>query len=141
MAISKNRQRKPTKPSKYFLLTAHNSGQWCNKNHGEIHFFGTWEEPQAAWKITSVLLLIFTLAFNRERQVYQETVLRSRTFVTTISHFSKTELTPMKSRRNGLMIVGEQLRISPDLSAPVELLLISGLLILRNIAKNCSGEE
>ncbi len=45
---SKHKKAKPTKPSKSFPLTAHNNGQWCKKIRGKIHFFGTWENPQAA---------------------------------------------------------------------------------------------
>jgi len=49
MATSKRESlKKPLKPSKSFPLTAHNNGQWCKKIRGKIHFFGTWEEPQAA---------------------------------------------------------------------------------------------
>ncbi len=48
MATSKQRRTKPAKPSKTFPLTAHNNGQWCKKIRGKIHFFGVWEDPQAA---------------------------------------------------------------------------------------------
>lgn len=40
--------RKPTKPYPSFPLTVHNNGQWCKKIRGKIHFFGVWEDPDAA---------------------------------------------------------------------------------------------
>ncbi len=42
------RRRKPRKPSPTFPLTPHNNGQWCKKIRGKVHFFGVWENPQAA---------------------------------------------------------------------------------------------
>lgn len=39
---------RPSKPYLSFPLTAHNNGQWCKKIRGKVHFFGTWEDPQAA---------------------------------------------------------------------------------------------
>ena len=49
MAVSKREQRnKPSEPSESFSLTAHNTGQWCNKIRGKIHFLGVWDDPQAA---------------------------------------------------------------------------------------------
>ena len=48
MAGSKRRRIKPKKPYPSFPLTAHNNGQWCKKICGKIHFFGSWDDPQAA---------------------------------------------------------------------------------------------
>ena len=44
----RRRPRKPAKPNASFPLTPHNNGQWCNKIRGQVHFFGIWEDPQAA---------------------------------------------------------------------------------------------
>ena len=41
-------RKKPRKPNPSFPLTAHNNGQWCKKIRGKIHFFGVWENRQAA---------------------------------------------------------------------------------------------
>ena len=48
MAVSKSRRTKPKKPYPSFPLTAHNNGQWCKKIRGKIHFFGVWDNPEAA---------------------------------------------------------------------------------------------
>jgi len=42
------RREKPDKPYRSFPLTAHNNGQWCKKIRAQVHFFGVWEDPQAA---------------------------------------------------------------------------------------------
>ena len=42
------RRRKPSKPYPSFSLTPHNNGQWCKKIRGKVHFFGAWEDPDAA---------------------------------------------------------------------------------------------
>jgi integrase len=39
---------KPAKPYPEFPLTPHRSGNWCKKIRGKIHYFGKWEEPDAA---------------------------------------------------------------------------------------------
>ncbi len=46
--MSSKRPSKPSKPFPTFPLTPHNNGQWCKKIRGKIHFFGVWNEPQAA---------------------------------------------------------------------------------------------
>jgi integrase len=42
------RRKKPRKPYRSFPLTAHNNGQWCKKIRGKVHFFGVWDDSQAA---------------------------------------------------------------------------------------------
>jgi hypothetical protein len=44
----RRRRKKPVKPYASFPLTPHNNGQWCKKVRGKIHFFGVWEDHQAA---------------------------------------------------------------------------------------------
>jgi hypothetical protein len=39
---------KPAKPYPEFPLTAHPAGYWCKKIRGKIHYFGPWEDPDAA---------------------------------------------------------------------------------------------
>jgi len=39
---------RPTKPYKGFPLTAHPNGSWCKKIRGRLHYFGPWEDWQAA---------------------------------------------------------------------------------------------
>jgi len=42
------RRRKPAKPHPAFPLTPYNNGQWCKKIRGKVHFFGVWEDSDAA---------------------------------------------------------------------------------------------
>ena len=42
------RREKPRKPYPSFPLTAHNNGQWCKKIRGKVHFFGVWNDTEAA---------------------------------------------------------------------------------------------
>jgi hypothetical protein len=48
MPASTKRRKKPKKPHPSFPLTPHNNGQWCKKIRGRVHFFGVWEDPDAA---------------------------------------------------------------------------------------------
>jgi integrase len=41
---------KPAKPYPEFPLTAHPAGYWCKKIRGKIHYFGPWDNPDAALK-------------------------------------------------------------------------------------------
>src|SRR5262245_23492161 len=40
--------KKPTKPTPDFPLTPHGNGKWCKKVLGKLHYFGAWDNPQAA---------------------------------------------------------------------------------------------
>jgi integrase len=42
-----NRAR-PAKPYPEFPLTPHPTGRWCKKIRGRIHYFGPWDDPDAA---------------------------------------------------------------------------------------------
>ena len=42
------RRWKPAKPYLSFPFTPHNNGQWCKKIRGKLHFFGVWEDTDAA---------------------------------------------------------------------------------------------
>jgi integrase len=39
---------KPKKPNKNFPLFAHANGQWCKKVKGRLHYFGPWDDHNAA---------------------------------------------------------------------------------------------
>lgn len=38
----------PAKPYPDFALTPHNNGRWCKKIRKKLHYFGYWDDPQAA---------------------------------------------------------------------------------------------
>jgi hypothetical protein len=44
----RKQRHKPKKPYASFPLTSHNNGPWCKNIRGKIHFFGVWEDPEAA---------------------------------------------------------------------------------------------
>ena len=46
--MPKTKRKKPLKPHKDYPLTANGNGQWSKKIQGRVHYFGVWEEPQAA---------------------------------------------------------------------------------------------
>ena len=46
--ITKPKRVKPSKPHPDFPLTPHPSGRWCKKIHGQIRYFGPWEDPKGA---------------------------------------------------------------------------------------------
>ena len=46
--MSKTKRKKPSKPHPDFPLTANGNGQWSKKIKGRVHYFGAWEDPQAA---------------------------------------------------------------------------------------------
>ena len=48
MVRTHKQRKKPSKPYPSFPLTPHNNGQWCKKIRGRIHFFGVWEDSDAA---------------------------------------------------------------------------------------------
>ncbi len=39
---------KPPKPHPDYPLTAHPAGYWCKKIRGKLHYFGRWDDPDAA---------------------------------------------------------------------------------------------
>jgi hypothetical protein len=44
-------KQKPPKPYADFPLTPHNSGRWCKKTKGQLHYFGKWDDPEAALRL------------------------------------------------------------------------------------------
>jgi len=42
------RAGKPAKPYAEYPLTPHPSGRWCKKIRGQLHYFGTWDDPDGA---------------------------------------------------------------------------------------------
>jgi integrase len=48
LPASSGKPVKPSKPYPEFPLTAHPAGVWCKKIRGKIHYFGPWDDPDAA---------------------------------------------------------------------------------------------
>src|SRR5262249_2350799 len=42
------RSTNPAKPYPSFPLTPHPTGSWCKKIRGRLHYFGPWNDPEAA---------------------------------------------------------------------------------------------
>jgi integrase len=47
-ASTPSKPAKPAKPYPDFPLTAHPAGYWCKKIRGKLHYFGPWDDPDAA---------------------------------------------------------------------------------------------
>lgn len=47
-SITKSGRDKPAKPSAGFPLFPHRNGQWAKKVRGRLHYFGTWDDADAA---------------------------------------------------------------------------------------------
>lgn len=43
-----DKSSRPSKPYSEYPLTAHPNGQWCRKIRDQIHYFGSWDDPDAA---------------------------------------------------------------------------------------------
>jgi hypothetical protein len=48
VANQPNNLARAAKPYPEFPLTAHPTGRWCKKIRGRIHYFGPWDNPDAA---------------------------------------------------------------------------------------------